>query len=86
MSEVLWCDRGNHLFSANDPELKTWTERQSYLEQQAGAKPARNDICGPCQVHTNGRDLVALLMPPKSKLTVEEIDDSNVTVSQPVTK
>lgn len=46
MSEILWCDPGNHQFNANDPDRKTWNEQQSYADANAGKKPLRFDACG----------------------------------------
>jgi hypothetical protein len=77
VSEMLWCDRGNHPFNANDPEATCWTEKQSFKDQQDGRKPQRTDICGPCQVKSSGVDVVKeLLGPERNKRSPAEVAEA----------
>lgn len=66
MSEVLWCDRGNHLFNANT-EHKTWTEKQSYQDVQEGKAAERTDVCKQHLNGGNGVDAVQELMAPRPR-------------------
>lgn len=70
VSEVLWCDRGNHLFSANT-EHKTWTEKQSYQEVQDGKTPQRTDVCKDCMAGGTGTDVVKELMAPRPRTAAD---------------
>lgn len=53
MSEILWCDLGNHQFSANDPDRTVQVEDLSYVQKQEGARAKRYDMCGPCKAGIN---------------------------------
>lgn len=74
MSEVLWCDPGDHLFSANDTERKVMTEPLSYDDQQKGMKATRLDVCGDHKAKGFAEDRVRKLMKPRpAELTPAEI-------------
>jgi len=65
VSEILWCDKGNHPFSANDSDRTVWTESISQRDMQAGKRPERVDTCGPCN-SSQAPDVVRVLMAPKN--------------------
>src|SRR5215469_10549672 len=55
MSEILWCDLGDHQFSANDPKRSVQVEDITYEAKQNGERPKRYDMCGPCQANLTER-------------------------------
>lgn len=63
VSEILWCDQGDHAFSANDPDRTTWTEGVSQRDMQAGIRGRRMDTCGPCKLKQT-EDRVRLALTP----------------------
>jgi hypothetical protein len=65
VSEMLWCDRGNHPFSANDPGRTVFTEQVNFVDAQAGKHATRVDTCGPCNKGQGLTDIVRELMAPK---------------------
>ena len=53
VSQALWCDQGNHPFSARDPKSEHW-ERQ--ITNAAGEKQTVPwDVCGQCMTGINNR-------------------------------
>jgi hypothetical protein len=76
MSEMLWCDRGNHPFSANDPKRTAFTETQTYVDAQSGKRPVRVDTCGPCNAGQQVTDVVRELMAPSRKRTPAEVAEA----------
>jgi len=60
VSEILWCDPGNHQFNANDQDRKTWTEQQTYKAANEGQRPMRFDACSQHRGYDGmGNDAVA---------------------------
>lgn len=64
MSQALWCDKGDHAFSAKDPNKQHFTQTQT-IEVPTGNSYGRTtyqareevteelDICGPCWSKAN---------------------------------
>lgn len=53
VSQALWCDQGNHPFSARDPKSEHW-ERQ--VTNDKGEKQTVPwDVCGKCMTGINNR-------------------------------
>lgn len=52
MSEAIWCDMGDHAFSANDPERHRLSESKMVDSPDSynGKKEVTTivDVCGPC--------------------------------------
>jgi hypothetical protein len=73
VSEILWCDRGNHPFSANDPARTVFTQQLNYLDAQSGKHGTRVDTCGPCNKGHSLTDVVRELMAPAPVRTNVEV-------------
>jgi hypothetical protein len=85
MSSVLWCDKGEHAFSAKDTERQHFTKTQqvqiptgnSYggtTYQQRQEITEELDICGPCW--TKGNDFEPKQL-ANGQETLEDMEESN---------
>lgn len=56
MSEALWCDSGNHAFSAMDPDRQRFSQSKMVKDDEYGGRKEVTtvlDICGPCYAQHN---------------------------------
>jgi hypothetical protein len=83
MSNALWCDKGEHAFSAKDPEKQHFTKTQTVqvLTGNSYGNPTYQprqeiteelDICGPCW--KSGNDFSAKQINGPKKPTLEDLE------------
>jgi hypothetical protein len=70
MSDILWCDEGNHPFSSTDKQRERYTKQVGVRAPQYTEDVEHFDICGPCV--TKKQELRSLPFNPPDDSKVDQ--------------